>query len=514
MRVAAGGILHETSTFLPFPTTLADFEQGFGLFRGDAIGNRFRGANMCMGGFFAAADDEGYEIVPLLWGFAYPSGVIRRQDYERLKAELLKRLQAADATQRLDGVLLDLHGAMVIEGIEDGDGDVVAAVRAAVGADRPIAVTYDLHGNHTAARMELAHASVGYDTYPHVDMAERGREAGRILARNIRGELHPVTALATLPMFWSSQRQVTAHRPMDEVLRRVHELEQRPGILSASVSTGFPWADVPQLGASVFVVADGDKLLAQRAAQELAGWIWQHRKRWYERPMSIAEGVAAGERIGRWPVILGDYNDNTGGGAPGDSTAVLREFVGRGLRDALLLYLVDMEAAEQAHHAGPGAKLRLPLGGKSHPAQGGPVELDMEVVALSDGSFRYDGPMYAGLTGNLGRSAWLRAGGISIVVVSHREQPLDPAFARSLGIDCAAMKYIAVKSAVHFRSGFDRIAGSIHLVDAPALHSHRFETLNYQKRRPLYPVDDVQTGGELVTTLAVSGTSGKTGSGD
>jgi microcystin degradation protein MlrC len=491
MRVAVGGILHETSTFLPFPTTIADFEQGFGLFRGDAIASRFRGANMCVGGFFAAAAEEGFEVVPLLWAFAYPSGVIRRQDYELLKSELLQRLRAADAGGRLDGVLLDLHGAMVIEGIEDGDGDVVAAVRVALGAERPIAVTYDLHGNHTPARMQLADASIGYDTYPHVDMADRGREAGQILARAIRGEIYPLTALVSLPMFWSSQRQVTAHPPMDEVLRRLHELEQRPGILSASVSTGFPWADVPQLGASVFVVADGDQGLAERAAEELAGWIWQHRERWYERPMSIDEGIAAGERIGRWPIMLGDYNDNTGGGAPGDATAVLRTFVARGLRDALLLYLVDVEAAEQAHRAGKGARLRLPLGGKSHPAQGGPVELDVEVMALSDGSFRYDGPMYAGLTGNLGRSAWLRAGGISIVVVSHREQPLDPAFARSLGIDCAAMKYIAVKSAAHFRSGFERIAGSIHLVDAPALHSHRFETLSYRRRRPLYPVDEV-----------------------
>jgi microcystin degradation protein MlrC len=246
---------------------------------------------------------------------------------------------------------------------------------------------------------------------------------------------------------------------------------------------------VPQLGASVFVVADGDLALAERTAADLAGWIWENRSRWYEPPPTVQEGLAAGQRMGKWPVIVGDFNDNTGGGAPGDSTAVLRAFVDAGLEDALLLYLVDEAAAQQAHRAGQGAKLRLALGGQSHPAQGDPVELDVEVVALSDGSFRYDGPMFAGLTGNLGPSAWLRVGGVSIVVVSRREQPFDPAFARSLGIDCAAMKYIAVKSAVHFRSGFERIAGSIHLVDAPALHSHRFETLTYRRRRPMYPIE-------------------------
>ena len=354
MRVAVGGVLHETSTFLPFSTSVADFEQGFGLFRGDAVADRFRGANMCIGGFFDAADAEGFTAVPLLWGFAYPSGVIRRADYDTLKGEYLDRLRAADAQERLDGVLLDLHGAMVVEGIDDGDGDMVAAVRAAIGPDRPIAVTYDLHGNHTPQRMQLANASVGYDTYPHIDMAERGREAGRIIARTIRGEIRPITALAQLPMFWSSQRQVTAHPPMNEVLARLHETEQRPGILSASVATGFPWADVPQLGSSVFVVADGNQSLAQQTADELAGWIWEQRSRWHAPPVTIDAGLAAGEAAGKFPIMLGDYNDNTGGGAPGDSTAVLQAFVQKGLADALLLYLVDLEAVAAAHRAGKG----------------------------------------------------------------------------------------------------------------------------------------------------------------
>ena len=489
MRIAIGGLLHETSTFLPFPTRRLDFEQGFGLYRREQIFERFRGANMCIGGFLEAADAGLFFAVPLLWGFAYPSGVIDRDDYLALKQEFLDRLTAEDTEELLDGVLIDLHGAMVVEGIEDADGDFVAGVRAAIGNERPIVVTYDLHGNHTPERMRLADASIGYDTYPHIDMADRGREAGEMIARMVHGEIHPVTAIAQLPMFWSAQRQVTSKAPMDEVLRRVHHAEQQPGILSASVSTGFPWADVPQLGASVFVVADGDRDLAQRTADELAAWIWERRADWQEPPPSIAEGLAAGERLGRWPIILGDFNDNTGGGAPGDSTAVLRTFVERSLKDALVLYLVDVEAAEVAHRAGRGAKLRLALGGKSHPNQGEPVELDVEVAAVSDGSFRYDGPMFAGLSGNMGPSAWLRSGGVNVVVVSKREQPLDPAFVRTLGIDCASMKYIAVKSAVHFRSGFERLAGSIHLIDAPALHSHRFETLTYSRRRPMYPVE-------------------------
>jgi microcystin degradation protein MlrC len=489
MRIAMGGVLHETSTFLPQRTTVADFAAGFGLFRGEQVRERFAGANMCIGGFFDAARDEGFTAVPLLWGFAYPSGIIARGDYDALKNEFLERLQLADRESRLDGVLLDLHGAMVVEGIDDGDGDFVAAVRKAIGPERPIVVTYDLHGNHTQQRMELADASFGYDTYPHIDMAERGREAGQIIARTIRGEIKPVTALHTIPMFWSSQRQVTAHPPMNEVLARVHALEARPGILAVSIATGFPWADVPQLGSSVFVVADNDRRLAQETAAELGEWIWNERQRWYQPPTSIRDGIAAGQAIGKFPIMLGDYNDNTGGGAPGDSTAVLRTMIEMKLPDALLLYLVDLPAIEQAHRAGAGARLKLNLGGSSHPAQGPPLAVSAEVVAISDGAFRYDGPMYAGLSGNMGPSAWLRCDGVNVVVVTKREQPLDPAFARSLGIDCGGMKYIAVKSAAHFRSGFERIAGSIHLVDAPALHSHQFGTMQYHKRRPLFPVE-------------------------
>jgi microcystin degradation protein MlrC len=169
MRIAMGGVLHETSTFLPQRTTVRDFEQGFGLFRGEQVRARFTGANMCIGGFFDAAASEGFEPLPLLWGFAYPSGIVAREAYDTLKAEFLERLQAADQAQRLDGVLLDLHGAMVVEGVADGDGDFVAAVRSAIGPERPIVVTYDLHGNHTPLRMQQANASIGYDTYPHVD---------------------------------------------------------------------------------------------------------------------------------------------------------------------------------------------------------------------------------------------------------------------------------------------------------------------------------------------------------
>jgi microcystin degradation protein MlrC len=488
MRIITGGVLHETSTFATGTTTVRDFEAGKGVLRGSALFDMCRGANFCPGGFLEGADKHGFELVPLLWTFATPSGLIERASYDALKNEFLTGLRH-ERNLGIDGVLLDLHGAMVVDGIEDADADFMAAVRDTVGENIPVIVTTDLHSNHSAARIAACTAIIGYDTYPHVDMAERGREAADLMVRTVRGEVRPVSAIRLIPLIWSAECQVTAHPPMNEVMQRVFTTEQRPGILSVTLATGFPWADVANMGASIIVVADGDRALAQQTADELGDWIWARRERWYTTPFTVEQSLAEGEKTGRRPIILADMADNTGGGTPGDSTQVLRTFVEHDLHDALLLYLVDPEVAQQAHKAGPGAKLSVEIGGKSDPRQGPPVPLDVEVVAVSDGRFRYDGPMYSGSDGNLGASAWLRHRGVNIVVTSVRMQPLDQAFARSLGIDCAAMKYIAVKSAAHFRSGFERLGGPIFNVNAPAMHSHDYTHLTYQRRVPTYPLD-------------------------
>ncbi|MBW3543589.1 MAG: M81 family metallopeptidase [Planctomycetes bacterium] len=491
MRIAIGGILHETSTFVETRTTLDDFEYDRGIARGREVIERFRGTNVCTGGFLESLERHGAQPVPLLRASAFPGGLIPAGDYAAMKDEMLERLDAAEREGGpVDGVLLDLHGAMVVEGIDDGDGDVLAAFRERLGPVRPLIATFDLHGNHTRRRIAAATAIVGFDTFPHVDMAERGREAGEIIIRTLRGEIRPVAAIHQLPLFWSTPRQATSHPPMDEVIRRLHELERRRGIISATVSTGFPWSDVPEVGASVIAIADSDRGLAQRTADEFAAWIWERRRRWYQGPVSVREALEAGHRAGRFPIVLADHADNTGGGSPGDSTEVLRTFLELGLSDALLLYMVDHEAARAGHAAGVGRTVRLSLGGKSHPVQGPPIDCEAEVVALSTGEFAYDGPMWAGLTGSMGLSAWLKIGGVSVVVVTAREQPFDMAFARSLGIDCRTMKYIALKSAAHFRAAFEPIAGSIHNVDAAAIHTHDFTKLVYRKRiRPVFPVE-------------------------
>ncbi|MGE0756975.1 MAG: MlrC C-terminal domain-containing protein [Pirellulaceae bacterium] len=204
--------------------------------------------------------------------------------------------------------------------------------------------------------------------------------------------------------------------------------------------------------------------------------------------MTPAQALEMGEQQNRFPIMLADQADNTGGGAPGDSTEILRLLLARQIGPSVVLYLVDPAAAQLARELGRGARIRTQLGGKSDAIQGPPVDFDGEVVALSEGRFRYDGPMYAGLTGDLGPSAWLRSGNVNVVVVSATMQPLDQAFARSLGIDCSQMRYIVVKSAVHFRSGFEQLGGQIFNVNARAIHSHDFGQLAYRRARPMYPL--------------------------
>ncbi len=487
MRIATGGICHETSTFANTRTTVESFASGFGLFRGGDIIERFRGANTCTGGFIDGAERLGFELVPLVWGFAYPSGLILADEYAALKQEFLDRLQHAGP---IDGVLLDQHGAMVVEGIEDADGDFIAAVREAVGPKCPVIVTFDLHGNHTLQRCQAATAVIGFDTYPHIDMAERGLEAANMMVATLSGQIRPVVSFKPIPLFWSAACQITAHPPMDEVLRQVHALEQRPGILSVTISTGFPWADIENMGASVIVVADRDMTLAEQTANELVDWVWQRRERWHRLPVSVSDALAQGEAIGKYPIILADQADNTGGGAGGDSTEILRTFLERRMKDSLLLYIVDSQVARQAHVVGVGGALDIDIGGKSDPGQGLPVKMHAKVRGISNGAFTYDGPMFAGLTGNMGCSAWLEQDGVHVVIVTAAEQPLGPAFGKTLGIDCRSMRVIAVKSAVHFRASFEPMAGSIFNVDTQAVHTHDFTKLKYnRRRRPMYPID-------------------------
>jgi microcystin degradation protein MlrC len=246
------------------------------------------------------------------------------------------------------------------------------------------------------------------------------------------------------------------------------------------------------MGASVTVITDNNPDLAQAYADQLGAWIFERRADWQAPMPTTREALERAIENARYPVIFADRSDNTGGGSPGDSTGMLRTFLEAGLEPACILYMVDPDAVAQCRQAGAGARLTLDVGGKSSPLQGSPVRMTVEVVALSEGRFRYDGPMYAGLEGNMGPSAYIRQGGVHVLLVTAREQPYDTAFARSLGLDPREMRYIGVKSTAHFRAGFESWAGAITVVSEPSVHQIAAGHLPFRRLgRKLYPFDPI-----------------------
>jgi microcystin degradation protein MlrC len=486
MRIATGGISHETSTFTTVSTTIESAKDRRGYLHRREILDRYCGANTPIGGFIQGAEAHGFELIPTVFWEAHPSAPLPRHDFDAIVDDLLRGI---DEAGEIDGILLELHGAMVAESVPDGEGHILEAVQELVGNDIPIVVQLDIHSNVSFRMIEKADVLIGRETYPEVDMAERGRECADILVRIIQEELHPTMALNQIPLVWG-MNQVTAHQPMRDAIEYLHEIEQRPGVICASIATCYPLADVPDMGASVYVVTNQDQDFAQTCADELATWILGRREAWQLHRPSTAEAIRIAESEGKFPVIFADRDDNTGGGSPGDSTGLLRAFIDAKLKDACVLYIVDPEAVDACHAGGIGATLELDVGARSTPLQGETVSLKAEVMALSDGRFNYDGPMYAGLEGTMGLSAHIRSGGIHILLVNGREQPFCTAFSRTLGLDPKEMRYIGVKSAAHFRAGFEAWAGAIHVVAEPSVHNPADGKLAFKNLgRKLYPYD-------------------------
>jgi microcystin degradation protein MlrC len=309
-------------------------------------------------------------------------------------------------------------------------------------------------------------------------------------------------------MVWG-MNQVTAHSPMKEAIAELHRIEAQPGVVCGSIATCYFLADVPDMGASVYVVTDNNPAAAQQYADELGQWCYERRADWHFDMPTTSEALAESQAAGCFPVIFADMRDNTGGGSPGDSTGTLRAFVEAGVRDACVLNITDPEAAQQCHAAGAGATLTLDIGGKSSPLQGAPVPMTARVIAVSDGKFKYDGPMFAGLESDLGLSAHIEQDGIHVLLTTHREQPFDTAFARTLQLDPRQMRYIGVKSAAHFRAGFEAWAGAIYVVSEPGVHNlgHLpFRRLN----RNLYPFDEEQESGDSTSSSRTIGVQQET----
>jgi len=484
-RIAVGGFQHETNTFAPQKATYDDFvkHDGWpGLTQGPALFDAVAGINLPITGFIEAARTDRHELVPLLWCSAEPSSYVTADAFGRVTSALTALLRAS---LPVDAVYLDLHGAMVSEDFEDGEGEVIRRVRAVIGPDLPFVVSLDFHANVTEAMVAGATAATIYRTYPHIDMDATGARAYGVLRRVLAGE-RPAKALRKLPFLLPLTAQCTDFEPNRGLYAQVMAAEGG-GILSADFAEGFPPADIRECGPALVVYGRSQRE-ADAAADGLYRQVMEAEGDFDNIMLPPDEAVRTAMSLpaGR-PVVLADAQDNPGAGGSSDTVGLLEALVGNAARGAVLAIVNDPEVACRAHAEGKGASFDAPLGGKSGMPGQRPMRARFKVQALGDGRFTCTGQMYRGTRTNLGPMALLRVeegeGDVQVIVGGTRFQCLDQAVFRHLGVVPSEQRILGVKSTVHFRADFDPIAQRTLVVEAPGAHPCRLEGLPYKRLR-------------------------------
>ena len=489
-RIALAGFMHETNTFAPIKATWQDFvraESFPGLTQGTDILDVFPGINIGTGGFIAQARQLGHTLLPIAWAETVPSAHVTVEAFETMSDLILQGLREQ---QPYDAIYLDLHGAMVSEQFQDGEGELLRRVREQVGPDMPIVVSLDLHSNTTQAMLDLSDGLIAYRTYPHIDMADTGARAARYLDALLRelsdnSSFKPAKARRALPFLMPMIGQCTMVQPTLGVYQELERLEQSlPGLRCLSFTPGFPPADIWDCGPVVTAFADNQDT-ADQAADALYHYILA-READFVVPMLAPDTavIKAMQSNSHKTMVLADVQDNCGCGATSDTTGLLAAMVRNKAQNCVLGVLVDPAAAAAAHEAGLGAEIELAVGGKLFTEGDPPFHARWQVTGLSDGKFLCTGPFYKGVNANLGPMAVLTTGGVSVVISTGRMQAADKEMFRHIGIEPAETKILGLKSTVHFRGDFTDIAEDVLIVEAPGAFIDRPEKLPYQNLRP------------------------------
>ncbi len=487
-RIAVGGFQHETNVFAPLQGQLANFLRRDGwppLCVGKQMLQEVQGVNLAITGAIKRLRVLGHEIVPLLWCSATPSAHVTQEAFEHITSMMLGELAKAEP---VDGILLDLHGAMVSKHIPDGDGEVLRRVREAVGAHVPIVACLDLHANISDQMMQQASVLELYRTYPHVDMSATGERGVEHLDSLLQKGLarFPATALKrpgfVIPPHWGS----TLMDPARSIYKHLTQLADDTHIECLALAFGFPYSDVYETGPAI--VAYGfDQQRVDDVSDILLHEITHSENAFNGRLYKTDEAVQEAIRLSAHadgPIILADTQDNPGGGGPGDTVGILRALVEHNASDALVGVIIDAPFVAQAHAAGPGTAINASLGEKSGLPGHTPYTAKFRVLEVAGGPFRATGPMMAGADIDLGATALLETEGVQVTVGSNAIQTLDQSMFRHLGINPARKKIIALKSSVHFRNDFQDIATAILMVAAPGPVPADLSTLSFQHLRP------------------------------
>jgi microcystin degradation protein MlrC len=480
MRIFLAGLDTETNTFSPIPTGYEAFCEVC-IAHGDATSKPLNCCSAQLWVWRRLAEARGWEVIESLCAVAEPGGVTTGSVYEGFRTEILSDLKAAG---KVDAVFLALHGACVAEGYDDVEGDLLEHVRGVVGPDVTIGAELDLHCHLTQKMLANATAIISYKEYPHTDIKRRAEELFAIVADAVAGRITPKMALFDC-------RMVSTFRTQEEPLRsfvdRISALEGKSGVLSISFGHGFPWGNVEDVGARMLVITDGDQPGAQRLAESLGREIYASRHRLAPKFSDIDEALDAAGSAHAGPVVLADVADNPGGGAPGDSTFILRRAIERGLHNVVSGLYWDPSIVRFCREAGEGAKLALRIGGKVGPSSGDPLDLKVTVRKLASGITQRFGDVPL----PIGDAAWVSADGVDIVLNTLRTQVFHPECMTALGIDLSSRHIIIVKSTNHFYAGFSPMAERVIHVAAPGALEQRFARIALTKRRvPYWPKEE------------------------
>ena len=484
MKIFTALLGTETNTFSPFATGYQNFNQTY-LVRGGQHGEHPSTFAVPLVIWKRRAQERGWQVVESLAAFATPAGLTLRKVYEAYRDEILADLRAA---MPVDAIFLNLHGAMIADGYDDCEGDLIAAVRKIVGPEAPIGVELDLHCHLTQLTVDQATAIITFKEYPHIDFAERAEELFIIIADTLAGKVKPHMALYDCQMIGVFH---TTREPMKSYVADMQALEGREGVLSVSLAHCFPWGDVPEMGARTLVITDNRADYGAELAQSLGQKLFAMRDQLVPDYLTIDEAldraVAALDQKG--PVVLADVSDNSGGGAPNDSTFILRRMLERGVTNAAVACIWDPIAVALAMEAGEGATFDLRLGGKMGPMSGDPVDLQVTVSKVVEEAHQYLGQGDDRGLAKLGQAAALQTAGIDIVVNTHRTQTFSPEAFSCVGIDPTQKQILVVKSMQHFYAGFAPIAADILYVAAPGAMLPHFDQLPYRRiNRSMWPL--------------------------
>ena len=478
MRVFIACLGTETNTFSSLPTGEQTYRDT-AVFDDDATRHAPNPFSLPLHIWRERAEAEGHRVIEGLCAFAQPAGRTIRRVYEGYRDRILEQAQAA---LPLDLVLVNMHGAMVAEGYDDCEGDLLARLRTVVGPDAVLGGELDLHCHITPLMLEAATALVTYKEYPHIDIGERAEDLFRLCHDAAEGRTAPVMAAHDC-------RMISMWRTTDEPMRTfVNDMKAREGsggILAASFGHGFPWGDVGEVGAKTLVVADGDAAKAAALAADLGARLWAMREETRPTAVGIDDAIDRALAADGGPVVLADVSDNAGGGAPSDSTFILERLIARGVGDAASGLYWDPVAVRFCMEAGEGASLRLRIGGKCGPDSGDPVDLAVTVERIVTGAAQ----TFGAARNRIGDAVWVRAeGGLDLVLNTVRTQVFHPDAFDAVGLDPAAKKIVVVKSTQHFHAGFAPIAKEILYVAAPGAIAPDFAAIPYTKlAKPYWP---------------------------